>query len=76
MYEVTFKFEDVQDTATMSDDVEINAVFHAGIALGIQMIQVSDAGALVELMVPGTFDDSLTMMDKFVKGAEITVQQV
>lgn len=76
MYEVTFKFEDVQDTATMSDDVEINAVFHAGIAMGIQMLEVSDIGAMMELMAPGTFDDVLAKMDKFVKGAEISVRQI
>jgi hypothetical protein len=72
MYEVTFKFEDVQDTATMSDDVEINAVFHAGIA----MLEVSDIGAMMELMAPGTFDDVLTKMDKFVKSAEISVRRI
>jgi hypothetical protein len=76
MYAVTFKFEGVQDTATMSDDVEINAVFHAGIAMGIQMLELSDIGAMVELMAPGTFDDVLTKMDKFVKGAEISVRQI
>jgi hypothetical protein len=76
MYAVTFKFEDVQDTATLSDDMEINAVFHAGIAMGIQMLELSDIGGMMEMLAPGTFDDVLTKMDKFVKSAEISVRQI
>lgn len=76
MYAVTFKFEDVQDTATMSDDVEINAVFHAGIAMGLQMLELSDAGSMIEMLMPGTFDQVFEKMDKFVRSAEITVKQI
>lgn len=54
MFAVTYKYEDIQDTATMSDDTEIKAVFHAGIAMGLQYLEVTDAGARTTSPTPGT----------------------
>lgn len=76
MYAVTYKFEDVEDTATMSDTEEIKAVFHAGIAMGLQYLEVTDAGGLLEMLMPGTFDKAFDEMKRLVDGAEISVKQV
>lgn len=76
MYAVTFKFEDVEDTATMSDIEETKAVFRAGIAMGLQYLEVTDAGALLEILMPGTFDKAFDEMKRLVDGAEISVKQV
>ena len=76
MYAVSFSFQDVSDTATMSDDSEIKAVFHAGIAMGLQFLENSDAGLLLEMLAPGTMDDVLNKMDRLVRESEITVKQI
>lgn len=76
MFAVTYKYEDIEDTATMSDDTEIKAVFHAGIAMGLQYLEVTDVGALLEIMKPGIFDKVFDDMKKLVGNAEISVKQV
>lgn len=76
MYQVSYTYKDVSDTATMSDDSEIKAVFHAGIALGLQYLENTSAGAVLEMLKPGTFDKVLNEMDKFVRDGQISAKQV
>lgn len=76
MYQVAYIYKDVADTATMSDDSEIKAVFHAGIALGLQYLENTDAGLMLEMVAPGTVTRVLDELDKFVRGAEIDVKRV
>lgn len=76
MYQVSYKYHGIEDTATMSDDSEIKAVFHAGIALGLQYLENTDAGAMLEVLVPGTVTKVLLDMDKFVRDGDLSVKQV
>lgn len=76
MFAVTYKYEDIEDTATMSDDTEIKAVFHAGIALGLQYLENTDAGLVLEMMAPGTVTSVLDQLDKFVNGCKLVVSEI
>lgn len=76
MFDVTYKFENVEDTASMSDDTEIKAVFHAGISLGIQYVELSMAGILMKAAMPGYFDRVLDQMRTFVREGEISVTEI
>lgn len=76
MYQVSYSYKGVNDTATMSDDSEIKAVFHAGIAMGLQYLEVTDAGAVLQIWQPGIFDKVFDDMKKLVGNAEISVKQV
>lgn len=76
MFAVTYKYEDIEDTATMSDDTETKAVFHAGIAMGLQYLENTNAGRMLDMLAPGTITKVLDEMDKFVRDGEISVKQV
>lgn len=76
MFAVTYKYEDIEDTATMSDDTETKAVFHAGIAMGLQYLEVTDAGLVLEMMAPGTVTSVLDQLDKFVNGCKLVVSEI
>lgn len=76
MYQVSYSYKGINDTATMSDDSEIKAVFHAGIALGLQYLENSDEGLILDLMAPGTISKVLLDLDRFVRDGEISAKQV
>lgn len=76
MYQVSYSYKGLNDTATMSDDTEIKAVFHAGIALGLQYLENTDAGLVLDLMVPGTISKILVELEQFIRDGEISAKQV
>lgn len=76
MFQVSYSYKDVQDTATMSDAEEIKAVFHAGIALGLQYLENTDAGLVLEMVAPGTVTKVLDQLDKFVNGCKLVVSEI
>lgn len=76
MYQVSYTYKDVEDTATMSDETEIKAVFHAGIALGLQYLENTDAGLVLEMFAPGTITKVLADLDRFVRDGQIAAKRI